>query len=199
MTTTLSFEMTFHSHFRVGAAYPNDGVDLTYDEDEPLPGDHLKGLMRAEARRLASVLPIGDRLVDDTFGTAARPSAWSWFSAEPVGGAWHAPVLRHRVNIDDVTHAATQDMLVASTSTYAEAAVFVIERDPVANEDPAQVSREAALLRLSARSLHHVGGWRRRGLGWVGVRPIDDPTGADGDAATAAVKADVKLLTGEER
>lgn len=35
--TTIEFVIEFHSTFRVGAAYPNDGIDLTYDVDEPLP------------------------------------------------------------------------------------------------------------------------------------------------------------------
>lgn len=199
-TTRIRFVIEFHSTFRVGAAYPNDGIDLTYDEVEPLPGDHLKGIMRAEAANLASALKLPTHLVDQTFGTTGAESAWSWFSAEAV---WEKPFLRHRVAINDETHAARQDHLVAATSTVAarvsgrdegtsrRKATFLVERVPSAADTPDAVQREAALIRLAGRSIHHLGGWRRRGYGWVGVTV---EAGPDADAEES-VRAELEILT----
>ena len=181
--TVITFVVDFHSTFRVGAAYPNDGVDLTYDEVEPLPPDHLKGIMKAEAEVLVRALGLNPTLIRDVFGTAAKPTEWSWFAAE---ADWSRPILRHRVAIDPDTHAAKQDHLVASTSTMAERATFRVERHTKAGEDASAVAREAALLRLAGRSVHHLGGWRRRGYGCVGVSLEED----------VDVAADIALLQG---
>ena len=50
--TVLGFTVSFYSPFRVGAAYARDGVDAALDQHDPLPPDHLKGLMRAAATGL---------------------------------------------------------------------------------------------------------------------------------------------------
>ncbi len=172
MTMELLFAIEFYSAFRVGAAYPRDGLDLVYDDDEPLPADHIKGLMRAEARRLAAVLALPHDLVDVVFGTPATPTAWSWESATP-DTTWKPALLRHRVAIDPHTGAAKQDHLVASTATHADRATFRVTHIGVIAPNAAPttypVEHQAALLRLAARSVHHVGSWRRRGLGWVGI------------------------------
>lgn len=189
----IEFVIEFHSTFRVGAAYPNDGVDLTYDVDEPLPPDHLKGIMRAEAAMIVSALGLSEGLLDRTFGTPGHSSAWSWFGAD---GPWSVPILRHRVAIHPETHAAKQDHLVAATATVADRAAFVVEHSPSVTESAGEVARQAALIRLAGRSVHHLGGWRRRGYGWVGVH-------VEGDSARSAVdavEADLRTLTtaGEE-
>ena len=175
------FTITFHSRFRVGAAYPLDGVDVVTDLREPLPADHLKGLMRAEAHRLLDI-PIerstaspSRTLIEDVFGTPQRPCVWSWSPVEPFGGGWIAPEVTSRVSIDDTTGAATRDLLVMGTTTYAATARFAVVSDLAV--DPVQL----ALLRLCGRSVHHVGAWRRRGLGWVGVVPDDPDPGVSAD------------------
>lgn len=183
----IEFVIEFYSTFRVGAAYPNDGIDLTYDVEEPLPPDHLKGIMRAEAHAITSALGLSAALVTRTFGTPEVPSSWSWFGAE---GLWSDPILRHRVAIDAATHAAKQDHLVAATATFADRATFVVEHCSAQTDDVNEVARQAALIRLSGRSIHHLGGWRRRGYGWVGV-------GVHGDNAetlAGAVETDMRCL-----
>ena len=187
--TTIEFVIEFHSTFRVGAAYPNDGIDLTYDVDEPLPPDHLKGIMRAEARMIVAAQGLSDSLVAETFGTPKHPSAWSWFGAQ---GAWRDPILRHRVAIDPETHAAKQDHLVAATATVAECATFVVEHSTSVCQQTEESARQAALIKLAGRSVHHIGGWRRRGYGWVGVRLVDDTPETIGHA----VAADLEVLRG---
>ncbi len=191
----LQFAIRFYSTFRVGAAYPRDGLDLVYDEAEPLPADHIKGLMRAEARRLAAALKLPVDLVDTVFGTPGIPSAWAWESATP-DPAWKPAILRHRVAIDPQSGTAKQDHLVASTATYADRATFRITYIGAAHATTASAAspleHQAALLRLSARSVHHVGGWRRRGLGWVGVTVVG---AADQAEANKQVCQDLALLT----
>jgi hypothetical protein len=204
IATQIHFVVEFHSTFRVGAAYPNDGIDLTYDEDEPLPADHLKGIMRAEAVKLATVLKLPAGLVDQTFGTPSAESAWSWFSAE---AEWERPFLRHRVAIDAASHAARQDHLVAATSTVPvrvgdgdggathRRATFTVERVLNADDTAEAVAPEAALIRLAGRSIHHLGGWRRRGYGWVGVTVETDSSADPGGSVTA----DLDALTAADR
>ena len=61
----LSFQVRFHGPFRVGTGHGREGVDAAIDPDDPLPASHLKGLMRASARKL--LLPA-DSLLDEVFG-----------------------------------------------------------------------------------------------------------------------------------
>lgn len=76
-------------------------------------------------------------------------------------GDWDKATLRHRVAIDSRVHAARRDHLVANTSTAANHAWFGVERvSPLA---PVAEAAQSALLRLSGRSVHHLGAWRRRG------------------------------------
>ena len=156
----VEFVIEFHSTFRVGAAYPNDGVDLTYDVDEPLPPDHLKGIMRAEAAMIVSALGLSEGLLDRTFGTPGHSSAWSWFGAD---GPWSVPILRHRVAIHPETHAAKQDHLVAATATVADRAAFVVEHSPSVTESeklnrPAKpcIIVSASGMLTGGRVLHHL-------------------------------------------
>jgi len=186
MSVNLGFDVTFHSAFRVGAAYPRDGIDADVDYADPLPADHLKGLMRAEARRLARA-----ELVGRVFGTTADESPWLWSSARPQN-EWTPAQSRHRVKIDSVTHSAIQDHLVTSTATWADGATFTVEQVAPLSED--QLPEHVALLRTSARAIHHLGAWRRRGLGWVGVVPAEEV-----GALLADLAALEPALTGSER
>lgn len=179
--TTLVFLVRAHTEFRVGATYARDGVDAAVDHDDPLPADHLKGVMRAAAGHL-----LGGKhpLVRSVFGSTGQPSPWAWTSAAPADGAWTFSH-RHRVAIDDATHAATKDLLVLGEQVWirsdgdpslAGTARFDVRRTrPVPPPDnPADTYGEDAhvtLLRCAAAGVHALGAWRRRGLGWVQISP----------------------------
>lgn len=182
--TVLGFTVTFHSAFRVGAAAARDGIQAPLDTDDPLPADHLKGIMRAAAAEL-----VGQRdhwAVGKVFGTTRSPSPWAWSSAAPsAGGTWSFDS-RHRVEIDPVTHSARKDHLVRAEQAWTESARFTVAR--TAALEAADEATHILILRCAAAGVHGLGGWRRRGLGWVGIAPDDAPiTAADVRALLASV------------
>ncbi len=169
---SLGFEIRFHQWFRVGDAFGLDGLDAAVDRDDPLPGEHLKGLMRLEAEGLAAAGLTSDDLVEAVFGTPALPSPWTWTGAEPTT-SWQFSA-RHRVAIDDATGTALKDAFVAGeVAGTREPATFSIVQ--IGAVDAAARVRHVALLTVSAASVHHIGAWRRRGLGWVDVTPLGGP------------------------
>lgn len=170
---TLTFKVAFDSWFRVGAAYSLDGLDAVVDHVDPLPADHLRGLMRAEASWLASLGVGTTRLVDEVFGTTRSPGAWSWSSATPQR-SWQYAV-RRRVSIDPETHSATRDHLVSGELVWTDLATFVVTQE----RSLATAESHERLLRLAGCSVHHVGAWRRRGLGSVIVTCEPSPSRAD--------------------
>jgi hypothetical protein len=167
----LGFTVVFHSAFRVGSAYARDGVDAALDRHDPLPADHVKGLMRAAA----ASLPVAAALVDQVFGTPARPSPWAWTSASPDGD-WDFG-RRHRVQIDESTGAASKDRVVLGEQAWAGRARFEVSQVRALDHQAAAAHR--LLLRASAAGVHGLGAWRRRGLGWVGLVPDGEPVSAD--------------------
>lgn len=176
MTQELRLTIEFHSRFRIGAAYGLDGFDLAVDRYDPLPGDHLKGVMRAAARQLTRLGCIAPHLTDEVYGTVESPSPWTWLSAVPVNDlAWQIGRAT-RVKIDALTNTATKDMLVFAQDAWCQNASFSIVNQGVGAAPPEHL----ALLRLSARATHHIGSWRRRGAGWVTITP-DDNTTAEND------------------
>lgn len=175
MSEPCTFTIAFHSPFRVGAAYGIDGVDLAVDLHDALPGDHLKGVMRASADQLAAARFVDPVLVGAVFGTIRTPCPWTWFGARPDDLEYSVQV-RNRVHVDPVTHAATKDMLVSGAQAWAMTATFEI--CPL--EAVEDVKRHQALLRLAARHTQHLGSWRRRGLGWVTIAPtVEAPSASD--------------------
>src|SRR5260370_7233259 len=106
--TVLSFTVTFHSPFRVGSAYAGDGVAAAWDRHEPLPPDHLQGLMRAAD---ADLLGPASDAVFQVFGSRRNASPWAWSSAQPGEPGWVFS-FRHRVQIDTDRHSARKDHLV---------------------------------------------------------------------------------------
>ena len=170
--TTLTFEIKFHGWFTVGADLGRDGIDVAVDHDDPLPGDSLKGLMRATAVEL-----VGDAaLVGLTFGTPRSPSPWAWTSAR---GPWTFTT-GNRIAIHDETGAARKDHLLLSEQVWAPEAHFTVSR--TARLDGEAFAAQVNLLVASALAVHHVGTWRRRGLGWVGVHLLE-PEGREPDVA----------------
>lgn len=166
--TVLAFTMTFHGPFRVGSAYARDGVDAALDRHEPLPPDHLKGLMRAAARDL---LAVREPLVGEVFGSPRSPSPWYWSAAEP-DGEWTFS-FRHRVAIDQESHSALKDRLVLGEQAWAPAARFEVTQAGALDQEATGL--HVLVLRCAASAVHGLGAWRRRGLGWVGVVPDDGP------------------------
>ena len=98
--TVLSFTITFHSPFRVGAAYARDGIHATVDPDDALPADHLKGVMRAAAAQLLG--SPGHPAIGAVFGSTRAPSPWAWSHATPLGQPDWVVTRRHRVTIDEL-------------------------------------------------------------------------------------------------
>lgn len=168
----LGFTVTFHSPFRVGSAYARDGVDAALDQHDPLPPDHLKGLMRASA---ADLLGLPDDQVGEAFGSPRTPSPWSWSSAQ-AGDGWQFS-RRHRVGIDPGSHSALKDQLVLGEQAWAGQARFEVSSVSMLTADDTQ--RHVLILRCAASAVHGLGAWRRRGLGWVGIVPDGEPVSTE--------------------
>jgi hypothetical protein len=177
--TALGFTVSFYSPFRVGAAYARDGVDAALDQHDPLPADHLKGLMRAAAVSLLGQDRAGGQrihwVVQEVFGSPRTPSPWSWSSAipdTPAGQGWSI-TRRHRVTIDPGTHSALKDHLVLGEQAWAPAARFQISRAGLLDAGTLAEADHVLVLRCAAAAVHGLGAWRRRGLGWAGITPDD--------------------------
>ena len=178
--TDLEFSMTFHSWFRVGSSFGRDGRDLAIDHHEPIHGDHLKGLMRDAAEsQLKGTHLVDNDLIDRVFGTTKQGSSWSWTSALPkkmMGSIQEVQwdfTDRHRVRIDREAQAAQKDMLVRAEVAWTPKATFqVIWCGSEVEVDKDELAHQQALLSVAGSAVHHLGSWRRRGLGWVGIQPI---------------------------
>jgi hypothetical protein len=191
--TVLSFTITFHSPFRVGASSARDGVTAAIDHDDPLPADHLKGVMRAAAGQLLA--DPNHPAIGQVFGAPSTPSPWSWSHATPEAPQqraqdqhpWPRPERRHRVAIDDQTHSAKKDQLVLAEHIWVPTARFIITK-VAAIDGQNHEATHRALLRCAAAGVHALGGWRRRGLGWVGITPDDGPVTEDDIAVIQALR-----------
>jgi RAMP superfamily len=176
--TVLGFIVTFHTPFRVGTAHARDGVNAALDPDDPLPADHIKGVMRAAASGL-----FGHErhpVVLQVFGSTRMPTPWSWSNARPMTDDWHID-LRQRVRIDEKTHSAKKGHLILGEQAWAPEARFTVTRAGIMPRAPQGTLTEAdhvLVLRCAAAGVHGLGAWRRRGLGWVGVT-LEEPVTAE--------------------
>ena len=169
----MRIEITFHGPFRVETGSARDGIAATVDRDELVPASSVKGVMRASAKAL---LPSRLELVDDVFGDATengprRASPWHWsaavFDTEP------AYEHRARIAIDPTTGAARPEFFFLGEEVWATAATVDITQHR--RLDPDTRDRHLTVLACSAAGVHALGADRRRGLGWVSVRPVDPP------------------------
>jgi CRISPR/Cas system CSM-associated protein Csm3 (group 7 of RAMP superfamily) len=176
--TVLSFTVTFYGPFRVGAPYARDGIHATVDPDDALPADHLKGVMRAAAAQLLG--GAGHPAISAVFGSPRTPSPWAWSHATPLGQADWTITQRHRVTIDEHSHSASKDHLVLGEQAWAPQASFAVTRvGMIPGDDGLPEPAHTTLLRCAAAGVHGLGGWRRRGLGWVGIAADAAPVTAE--------------------
>ena len=166
--TVVGFTISFYGPFRVGAAYARDGVDAALDEHDPLPADHLKGVMRAAAVSLLGTGEDGGRVVAEVFGSARTPSPWSWSSAtldSQAGQQWSIS-RRHRVEIDPDTHSAIKDHLVLGEQAWAPAARFQVSRVGLLDAGALAEARSCAGLAVRGRGRARPG---RLAASWAGL------------------------------
>jgi CRISPR/Cas system CSM-associated protein Csm3 (group 7 of RAMP superfamily) len=161
--------IAFHGPFRVAAGASSDGLDETYSEANPLPSSSLKGLMRAHA---AQTLRVGDRWLEQVFGSAWRPSPWWWSDAvittapATVNGPGR---VRTRVRIDPATFTTVPKAIQTVGELWPASAEFEVRRRGQVPEG--QLAAHEAILAGSARAVTALGSDRRRGLGWVSIIP----------------------------
>lgn len=188
--TQLHFKITFHSVFRVGLTTGSDGTQILSDHREPIPADHLKGLIAHTAKHLVELGKCDPELCDSVFGTTDTPSPWFFSAPQPTGNQKWQRSTQHRVAIDQASGAAIAEHLVQAENTWAPSAEFSIVQIRAITEDP---ERHCALLRCAASGVKTIGGWRRRGLGVVTVTP-HHPT----DSAGYDLAADIRKITNRE-
>jgi hypothetical protein len=175
VVTVLRFSLRLHTPFRVGSAYARDEVDAALDHNDPLPADHLKGVIRDAA---AQLLAPDHPLVKVVFGSPEAPSPWAWTSASPEPAPDWTFTRRHRVTIGAGTHTAVKDHRSRRTAQLRPR--FEIHRvHPVWPTSPTShgytEDDHVTLLRAAASAVHGLGAWRRRGLGWIGITPDGGP------------------------
>lgn len=180
------FTIDFHGPIRVGTGEPGaTGADLGCDPDDPVPATSIKGAMRATAAKLCA-----DSLVDEVFGTRLSPSPWSFSGATNL--EWHheGPTVRSQVAIDDTTGTAESHALFSGEELWPARATVRITPLVALDEDTLERHRSALL--IAAAGTHALGGARRRGLGWVTIRPA----GEAGDDLAAQIAAALPIARG---
>lgn len=178
--TGSTVHVTAHGPLRVATGHAGRGLDAVVDRDR-IPASSLKGVMRATATNL---LALPATTVDRVFGTTIAPSPWAWSDVDLHSPAVTSSVAtRVRVRIDPATGTVTDGALMHAEELWLEGdPVFRIDQiDHVA--DPA---RDGRLLAAIATAVPSIGASRRRGLGWVSLRPVLDDTGTALSADEAA-------------
>ncbi len=166
--TKITINITFYSPFRVGSGSSGDGLDATLNHDEPLPEAHIKGLMRAAARRFFPGTERDDNFTDhplvrEVFG-ARTESPWHW---DPV--IWQDDVSYEtdiRISLDERRKARPGSLQVAEQVRTRSATMDVWRSGAVSEE---RVDTHRALLCLAASMVQDNGAQRARELGWVGI------------------------------
>ena len=164
--THLEFDITFHGPFRVATGNALMGVRVSVAISYPLPSSSLKGIMRAEAKRLFGA---ANPTFLSVFGRPGRGGTWAW---GPVAFSGLPPMLtRTRVAIDQDTGAAAEHALVVGQELWPPAldlptASFALQRRGFGESNVL----EHAVLVSSAMSVKALGSDRRRGFGWVSIR-----------------------------
>ncbi|ASO21525.1 CRISPR/Cas system CSM-associated protein Csm3 (group 7 of RAMP superfamily) [Actinoalloteichus hoggarensis] len=182
----MNIEITFHGPFRVGTGTPHQGVAETVDRDRLLPETSLKGVMRAAA---ALLLPGRPDLLDEVFGAAGggrKGCPWHWgpvdFADDPV------VVQRARIAVDPVTGTARDGVFFLADEVWSASASFTLR--PLRHLTADTARRHRVVLACAAAGVHNLGGDRRRGLGWVTLRPsapaVDDALLTEFEALRAA-------------
>ncbi len=166
----ITITITFYTPFRVGSGSAGEGLDVTLNHDEPLPEAHVKGLMRAAARRF---LPGTEHngnftdhaLVREVFG-ARTESPWHW---DPV--VWKDKVsLSYETDIRialDERRRTRRGSLQIAEQVRAESATMDIWL--AGSLDKERIDIHVALLSLAASMVQDIGAQRARELGWVGI------------------------------
>lgn len=175
----MRFEVTFHTPFRVATGRAGPGVDSAIDRDVLLPASSLKGIMLSAARDL---LAVDSARVQAVFGTVHRPSPWGWSDATL------ASVVRPRarVQINPDTGVVTTGALALAEEVLATTAEFTV--DQIGWIEATDQLEQEQLLAASAAAVTSLGGDRRRGLGWVSLRPVD-PVWTPAELADAVIAA----------
>ncbi|MGJ7908500.1 RAMP superfamily CRISPR-associated protein [Actinopolyspora sp. H202] len=163
-TSTLRFDITFHTPFRVSTGHARDELDAAIDPELPLPSTSLKGLMRATAVKL---LGKNAEIVGSVFGSPRHESPWRWSDAAPDENGWHRPKAAARLEIDRDTHTAKEDMLGVREQIGAEHAWFTVTERGFLDDETLRTHR--LVLAVAARATRSLGADRRRGLGWVTI------------------------------
>jgi hypothetical protein len=160
----MKFGIWFHGPFAVSTGSAGRGADSTVNDDLPLPESSIKGVMLAAARTVG----FPSHLIDEVFGAQRKQSPWSWGPVE-----FNGPIVRQqraRVAIDQATGTAKKHALAFVEQHWAESATFDIL--PMRYIDPAVVSDHEVVLAVAGASVESLGAERRRGSGWVSIRPM---------------------------
>lgn len=166
----MKIEISFHGPFRIETGDAHDGVAATVNRDDLIPAASLKGLMRASATQL---LPNASGLIAEIFGGKSA-SPWHWgpvtFDQPPTFGR------RVRIAVDAATGTVHPKFFALGEEVWASKGVFHLTcHQPL----PAETRRRhETVLACAAAGVHALGADRRRGHGWVTLRPsqplVDD-------------------------
>lgn len=173
---TLSFQVQLHGPFLIGTGTTDDGLDDVADQQCPLPGSALKGLMRASALH---ALALPESLVAEVFGKRGAESAWAWGDAgEP--GMFDFSLRRSRNRIDTETGVAAGEALATVQEIWLRpGCVPAFQIEPLTASPP---DWHRKLLVAAAFGVTAVGKWRNRGMGAASIRPATELTAEEAAA-----------------
>ena len=177
MTGVITFTVTFHEPFAVSSGNSDDGLDVTVDSANPLPGSVMKGLLRAHAR---DWLGMGPAQVDSIFGSRTQQSPWVFNDVLLTAKV----SLWNRVEVDPDGRSQERSLVVGQQN-WADCGTFSCEWLGGGQAPAAHV----LILRAAARDVVSLGTNRRRGLGWVSIEDETPWTAAHTQELLALVDA----------